>query len=473
MLERDDGNGRDHAVVGELLAIAQDDGVSVADAKTVDVDNAGLDGSTALDDTATHLERVAVIEDKDMVVLDAHLAGQLGMGAQMNGLAVNRHKVRGLGHGHQELELLLAAVTRDVNEGAVLVPHVAAKLSQAVDDLLDGFLIARNRSCREDNGIALVDGERLVLAVGHAGQGRQRLALRTGAHDDNLVVGQVINVEGIDDIGIVDIEVAELTRHAGVSEHGATGHNNLTAALAGGIADLLQTMDVARERRDEHATRRVLDGVQQVGTNLGLGLGKAGNRGIGGVGKQQVNALLGKAADSGVVGRDAVDGRLVELKVARVHNGALIGADEHAQSAGDRVRHREEVERDAAEVDMAAALDLAELRCADAELRKLALDKAKRQFAREDGHLIVEVLQQIRKRTGVVLVAVGDDDTAEFLLVFKNVGVVGKHQVNTGLGVVGEHKAGVDEHHVVAALEDRHVLTDAVKAAERNDLQGR
>ena len=76
---------------------------------------------------------------------------------------------------------------------------------------------------------------------------------------------------------------------------------------------------------------------------------------------------------------------------------------------------------------MAAALDLAELGCADAELRKLALDKAKRQLAREDGHLIVEVLQQIRKRTGVVLVAVGDDDTAELLLVLQNIGVVGKH----------------------------------------------
>ena len=232
-------------------------------------------------------------------------------------------------------------------------------------------------------------------------------------------------------------------------------------------------MDMARERRDEHATRGVLDGVQQIGTNLGLGLGKAGNRGIGGVGKQQVDALLGKAADSGVVGRDAVDGRLVELKVAGVHNGALIGAYEHAQSAGDGVRHREEVERDAAEVDMAAALNLAELGRADAELRKLALDKAKRQLAREDGHLIVEVLQQIRKRTGVVLVAVGDDDTAELFLVLQNIGVVGKHQVDTGLGVIREHEAGVDEHHVVAALEDRHVLADAVKTTKRNDLQRR
>ena len=122
---------------------------------------------------------------------------------------------------------------------------------------------------------------------------------------------------------------------------------------------------------------------------------------------------------------------------------------------------------------MAAALDLAELRRADAELGELALDKTERQLAREDGHLVVEVLQQIRKRSGVVLVAVSDDDTAELLLVLQNVGVVGKHQIDTGLGVIREHETGVDEHHVVAALEDRHVLADAIKAAERDDLQGR
>ena len=156
-----------------------------------------------------------------------------------------------------------------------------------------------------------------------------------------------------------------------------------------------------------------------------------------------------------------------------MHNGTLVSANEHAQSAGDGVRHRKEVERDATQIDMASALDLAELGRADSELRELALDKAKRQLAREDGHLVVEVLQQVRKRTGVVLVAVGDDDTAELLLVLQNIGVVGKHQVNTGLGIVGEHEASVNEHHVVAAFEDRHVLADAVKAAERNDLQGR
>lgn len=372
-----------------------------------------------------------------MIILDAHLTGKLGMGAQMHGLAVDRHKVRRLGHGHQELELLLATVTRDVNEGAVLIPHVAAKLGEAVDDLLNGLLVTGDRRCREDDGIALVDGERLVLAVGHARKGRQGLALRTGAHDDDLVVGQVIDIEGIDDIGIIDVEITELARHTGVGEHGTTGHDDLAAALAGGVADLLQSMDVARERRDEHAARSILDGMQQIGANLGLGLGKAGDRGVGGVGQQQVDALLGKAADGGIVGRDAVDGRLVELKVAGVHNGALVGADEHAQSARDGVRHREEVERNATQIDVAAALDLTELGCANAELGELALDKAERQLAREDGHLVVEILEQIRKRTGVVLVAVSDDDAAELFLVLQNVGVIREYQIDTGLRVIG------------------------------------
>lgn len=81
-----------------------------------------------------------------MIVLDAHLASQLGMGAQMHGFTVNRHKVRGLGHGHQELELLLATVARDVDKSAVLIPHVATELGQAVDDLLDGLLVTGDRA---------------------------------------------------------------------------------------------------------------------------------------------------------------------------------------------------------------------------------------------------------------------------------------------------------------------------------------
>ena len=82
-----------------------------------------------------------------MIVLGAHLASQLGMGAQMHSFTVNRHKVRGLGHGHQELELLRLPWSRRGQELGSY-PHVATELGRAVDDLLDDFLVTRDRRCR-------------------------------------------------------------------------------------------------------------------------------------------------------------------------------------------------------------------------------------------------------------------------------------------------------------------------------------
>jgi hypothetical protein len=120
---------------------------------------------------------------------------------------------------------------------------------------------------------------------------------------------------------------------------------------------------------------------------------------------------------------------------------------------------------------VAAALHLAELRGADAELGELTLDETERELARENRHLVVEVLQKIRQGTGVILVAVGDDDAAELVLVLKHIGIVGQHQVDAGLVVVGEHESCVDEHQVIAAFERGHVLADTIKTAQGNDLE--
>ena len=120
---------------------------------------------------------------------------------------------------------------------------------------------------------------------------------------------------------------------------------------------------------------------------------------------------------------------------------------------------------------MAATLDLAELGCTDAELGKLALDEAEGELAGENRHLVVEVLQEIRQRTRMVLMAMGDDDATKLVLVLENVGVIRQDEVDAGLVVVGGHEACVDEHHVIAALEGGHVLADAVKAAQGDDLE--
>ena len=195
--------------------------------------------------------------------------------------------------------------------------------------------------------------------------------------------------------------------------------------------------------------------------------------GVRGIRKQQVDALLGKLVDGVVVGRDAIDGRLIELEVARVHDGAGRRLNIEAECAGNRVRHRKELERKAAETEARAISDLAELRTLDVVFGELTLDHAKRELAREDGHLAREVHEEVRERARVVLVAVGNHDATEFLLVLEDIGVVRKDEVDSRLIIIGEHKASVDEDHVIAALERRHVLSDAIKAAKRDDLERR
>ena len=73
----------------------------------------------------------------------------------------------------------------------------------------------------------------------------------------------------------------------------------------------------------------------------------------------------------------------------------------------------------------------------------------------------------------MVLVTVGHDDTAQLILVFQNIGVIRQHQIDTGLGIIGEHEAGVDEHHIRAALDGGHILADSIKTTQGDDAKGR
>ena len=176
--------------------------------------------------------------------------------------------------------------------------------------------------------------------------------------------------------------------------------------------------------------------------------------------------------DGLVVGPAAVDGRVVELEVARVHNGAGRRLDIDAERSGNGVRHREEREVEGPEIDVRAILDLTKLRAFDLVLGELALDHAEGELARVNGDFLREVHKQIWKGAGVVLMAVGDYDAAELVLVFENIGVVGQDEIDSGHVVVGEHETGIDEDHVVPVLEGGHVLANTIKATQRNDLQG-
>ena len=133
--------------------------------------------------------------------------------------------------------------------------------------------------------------------------------------------------------------------------------------------------------------------------------------------------------------------------------------------------HSEEVNRKASHLHLLARLDLDKLGVFNLMLGKLALNEAEGELGGIDGHIAVEVFQQVRKRARVVLVPVRDNNAAQLVGVLKNVGVIGQHEVNAGVPVFGKHKAGVIENEVAVAFEGRHVLSDGVKAAKRDDAQ--
>ena len=114
-LKHDDAG--DDSVLGELLTVAKNDGVSITDTKAVNVDNAGIDAGAKRDLAVAHLERVAVVEQPDILAGNAYGFRKLRVSAKVDGLTVDWHEVARMHHGEHELELLLATVARNVHDG--------------------------------------------------------------------------------------------------------------------------------------------------------------------------------------------------------------------------------------------------------------------------------------------------------------------------------------------------------------------
>ena len=96
-------------------------------------------------------------------------------------------------------------------------------------------------------------------------------------------------------------------------------------------------------------------------------------------------------------------------------------------------------------------------------LRKLQAEYAQSQPRAVNGDFYL--LQQIRHRADMVLVSVGENKSAELILVAEQIGEIGYYEVNTGHIVLGEGNAAVYCDNIVAVLEERHIHADPVNTA--------
>ncbi len=81
-------------------------------------------------------------------------------------------------------------------------------------------------------------------------------------------------------------------------------------------------------------------------------------------------------------------------------------------------------------------------------------------------------MQQIGNAADVVLVAVGDEQTLDFILVLHHKGEVRDDHIHAEHLAVREHQAAVHDDHIAVALVDGHVLADFAQTAQRVDMDG-
>ena len=102
-------------------------------------------------------------------------------------------------------------------------------------------------------------------------------------------------------------------------------------------------------------------------------------------------------------------------------------------------------------------------------LFELAFHVGQRELGGVDGNL--ELAENPGQAADVVLVAVGEDDGADVLLVFNKVSDVGHNDVDAEQLRLGKHEPGVDDDDVVFPAEGEAVHAELAQPAEGDNFQ--
>ena len=349
--------------------------------------------------------------------------------------------------------------------------HVAADVVEPIDRLVDSALVARDRRRREHDRVAVVQLDRAVVVVRHPTQGRERLALRASGDHDDLVVGPVLDLAGLDQHPVGDLDVPQRAADADVLAHRASHQRDLAPERGGRVHHLLHAMDVGRKTRDDHAPRSVRERLLQVRADPALRRRETRTVRVGRVAAQQQDPVAPQFGQPRDVSRQPVDRGLVELVVPRQQHRPQLGGERHRTRVGNRMSHVHELELERAERDALAWADVLQRGVAQTVLVELGARHRDRQPPAVDRRPVLELAQHPRQRAQVILVPVGDHDRLDVLGALAQVGEVREHQVDPQHLGGREPQPRVDDDDPAVVLDDRHVLADLAQAAERQDPQ--
>ena len=190
---------------------------------------------------------------------------------------------------------------------------------------------------------------------------------------------------------------------------------------------------------------------------------------IGRVGQKCQHTLVAQFAQAGQIhhpiGRSGID-----LKIAGHNHCANRGFDGKSHSVGNRMVYMDEFHAEAACLYHITGLMGDELYgIGKLVLLQLQLNQAVGHGSTVNG--AIDLLHAIGDGTDMVLVAVGNEHTAQLFLVGNQIGKVGDYQIHTIHIFFGEAYAAVDDNHILSVLQYGNILTDFVQSAQGNDFQ--
>jgi hypothetical protein len=387
-------------------------------------------------------------------------------------LAVHRDEVARTHELMEGAQLALAGVARSVDRLVARVDDLGARSVQVVDDAPDRPLVARNRMRAQYDGVVGAHLEVARVAARQLRQRGQRLALAAGADHADLARGEAVDVLDVDEVGRLDVQQMELARQLDVGLHGAAHEGDLAVLLERHVDDLLDAVDVAGEAGHDHASLGPLEEEPaQRAAHRALRGGEAGLLGVGRVAQQQRHTLVADGGQARDVRAAPVDGREVELEVARVQDDPHLRVEGQRVREGHRVGHGNELHLEGPDPAALAVGDLDEGQVVgDLGLGKAVAGEAQGQRRAVDRD--VDVLDEVAQRTGMVLVAVGEHDRVHAIASFDQPAEVGKDQIHAVHRGLGEHEAGVDDDDASVLLDRGAVSADLAQTAEERDANG-
>ena len=142
--------------------------------------------------------------------------------------------------------------------------------------------------------------------------------------------------------------------------------------------------------------------------------------------------------------------------------------DRDRQRVGDGMVHRDELELERPDARALTVLHHFAASAADAVLPDLPLQQRQGEF-RPEQRDVGPLPQQIRDRTDVVLVPVGQHQTDHIAQPVGDRVEARQDEVDTRMVVLGEQHAAIDQQQLAVVLQDRHVAPDVTQSPQRDD----